>query len=42
MPAGSPDITQVQHQGIVKYGFGLNAEQELTSFAASLRPLGME
>jgi len=35
-----PDITQTRKQGRVKYGFGLNAEQELTSNLRAFFRLG--
>ena len=38
----TPDITLSRQQGRVKYGFGFNAEQELTRYAAHFRKAGME
>lgn len=35
-----PDITLCRKQGVVKYGFGLNAEQELTSLSRVFGRLG--
>jgi high affinity Mn2+ porin len=35
-----PDITEYRRQGRVKYGFGLNAEQELTSLWRAFGRLG--
>ena len=37
-----PDMTLYRKQGRVKYGFGLNAEQELSYLVAGLRAPGVE
>ncbi len=37
-----PDVTAYRRQGRVKYGFGVNAEQELGCWLAGLRPLRLE
>ena len=38
----TPDVTATRKQGTVKYGFGFNFEQEVSSGYLGLRALGME
>ena len=37
-----PDITLYRKQGVIKYGFGLNAEQEITPLLRTFGPPGLE
>ncbi|HXJ41884.1 MAG TPA: carbohydrate porin [Bryobacteraceae bacterium] len=36
----APDVTSTRHNGTLKYGFGLNAEQEITSDIGVFARLG--